>query len=224
MGDRMPRRYLGSSESESVQTDTRTQAQSERSEAGLNAILRARSGPLGRCQMCRSACWSDPRWRRREPADLRSTFCSGIVSLAKRLNRRSERVRGRVASTVRWPRSERSVLAGSTSAPAHRSGGAHSSKRRAREQRCRRLRATPLDSVGEPSGAAPYSGGSPGLFSGGVYGTPPRGHPWLPGAFPQGVPLAQCARGGHTAALVRTAREWTPSLAFHRSVSRDKPF
>jgi hypothetical protein len=107
------------------------------------------------------------------------------------LNRRSERVRGRVASTVRWPRSERSVLAGSTSAPAHRSGGAHSSKRRAREQRCRRLRATPLDSVGEPSGAAPYSGGSPGLFSGGVYGTPPRGHPWLPGAFPQGVGLTR---------------------------------
>jgi len=86
-------------------------------------------------------------------------------------SRRSERVRGRVASTVRWSRSGRSGVAGWTSAPPGRSGGAHSSKRRAREQRCRRLRATPLDSVEEPSGSAPYGGGSPGFFSGGVYGT-----------------------------------------------------
>ncbi len=54
---------------------------------------------------------------------------------------------------------------------AHRpTGAASSSKRLPRRRRCRRMGATLLEPVEGLAGDAPYSGGSPGFFSGGSYG------------------------------------------------------
>jgi len=47
---------------------------------------------------------------------------------------------------------------------------ADSSERLSRRRRCRRMGATLLEPVEGRAGDAPYSGGSPGFFSGGSYG------------------------------------------------------
>jgi len=123
-------------------------------------------------------------------------------------SRRSERVRGRVASTVRWSRSGRSVLAGSTSVPADRSGGALSSKRRAREQRCRRLRAAPLDSVEEPSGTAPYGGGHRAFSRAGYMGHLLVGTPGYQGRSRKGFGIRDDSHAFTAAEVWRVNPSW----------------